>query len=100
VFPVAGAFAAKTIPWVQWPVWRQYTQIGVVLLTVIVHVGKVVALAATGMNPESNPTCPVVLVDASSAHGAAKELCVAVWFFCWNSNVIVSPGCAVMLLGE
>jgi hypothetical protein len=50
-------------------------------------------------NPELNPTCPVVDVDANGLHGLAKVDCVTVWFTCWNWNVIVSPGLAVMLLG-
>jgi len=51
------------------------------------------------MNPESNPTCPVVEVEAKDLHGLAKVDCVTVWFFCWNWKVTVSPALAVMLLG-
>jgi hypothetical protein len=50
-------------------------------------------------NPESNPTCPVVEVEAKDLHGLAKVDCVTVWFFCWNWKVTVSPALAVMLLG-
>ena len=79
--------------------------------------GKSDALAATGMliqykiklliistkenthNPESNPTCPDVLVNCSFLHGSAKLDCVAVWFFAINWNVTVSPACAVIFSG-
>jgi hypothetical protein len=50
-------------------------------------------------NPESKPTWPLVEVDESIWQGAAKLDWVAVWFFTWNSNVIVSPGWAVMFAG-
>jgi len=92
--PELTAFTAMTMPAPQWLAWRQYTQMGLVSLTRTVHVGKVVAASATATNPESNPTAPVVLVDESGLHGLANVLCVAVWFFWWNSNVMVSPGCA------
>jgi hypothetical protein len=46
------------------------------------------------MYPESNP------VADTGLHGFAKVLCVTVWFFCLNSNVMVSPGLALMLFGE
>jgi hypothetical protein len=36
---------------------------------------------------------------ASFWQGAAKLDCVTLWFFWWNSNVMVSPGCAVILGG-
>jgi len=52
------------------------------------------------MNPESNPTCPLVDVNVNALQGSAKVDCVAVWFFAWNSNVTVSPACAVMFEGE
>jgi len=55
----------------------------------MVMVGKVVALVATGMNPESKLTVPG-LTDRA-VQGSAKELCVTVWFFWWNWNVTVSP---------
>lgn len=92
--PESTEFTAMTMPAPQWLAWRQYTQMGLVSLTRTVHVGKVVAVSATAMNPESNPTAPVVPVDESGLHGLANVLCVAVWFFWWNSNVMVSPGCA------
>ena len=43
------AFTEKTIPPPQWPVWRQYAQIGEVSFTWTVYVGKVVAFALTAM---------------------------------------------------
>jgi hypothetical protein len=43
------AFAAKTMPSPQWPIWRQYAQIGEVSFTWTVYVGNVVAFALTGM---------------------------------------------------
>lgn len=103
VLPVAGAFTAKTMPDWQWLlglVCLQYTQIGAVSLTVIVKVGNWLAFAITGMNPESKPACPIVLVWLRGAHGSAKELWVAVWFFVVNWNVICSPTSAVRLLGS
>lgn len=48
-------------------------------------------------NPESNPLWPVL--ERRSRQGTSKELAVTVWFFWWNSNVIVSPTWAVMLGG-
>jgi hypothetical protein len=48
------AFAAKTMPPPQWPVWRQYAQIGEVSFTWTVNVGNVVAFALTGMLTELN----------------------------------------------
>ena len=68
-------------------------------MTVIVNVGAVVTFAA-GMKPESNPLWPFVLDCARGVHGSANELCVAVWFFCMNWNVTVSPICALMFAGE
>jgi hypothetical protein len=46
------AFTAKTMPPPQWPVWRQYAQIGEVSFTWTVYVGNVVALALAGMLTE------------------------------------------------
>ena len=43
------AFAAKTIPSPQWPLWRQYAQIGEESFTWTVYVGKVVAFVLTGI---------------------------------------------------
>lgn len=40
-----------------------------------------------------------MLVCVSGTHGCANVLCVAVWFFCWNTNVTVSPTWAVMFDG-
>lgn len=68
-------------------------------MTVIVNSGKVVAFAATGMNPESNPVSWPFVDSASFSHGASNEDCVAVWFFTMNWKVTVSPGCAVMFEG-
>lgn len=50
-------------------------------------------------NPESNPLCPLVLVSVRATQGAANVLCVAVWFFCRNWNVTVSPIWAVTFDG-
>ena len=46
------AFAAKTMPPLQWPIWRQYAQIGEVSFTWTVYVGDVEAFALTGMLTE------------------------------------------------
>jgi len=54
--PDSTEFTLKTIPEPQWLACLQYAQMGVVALTVMLNVGKVVAPSATGMNPESNPT--------------------------------------------
>jgi hypothetical protein len=81
----AVGLMANTMPSSQWPVWRQYHQVGVVSLTVIENEGTCVALAATGWKPESAPL-------ASGWHGAAKDDCVTVWFFGEKTNSTVSPG--------
>ena len=73
---------------------------GAVSFTRTVKVGKAVALAETGMKPESKPTCPEVEVEVRERQGALKEDCVTVWFFTMNWKVIVSPTCAVILEGE
>lgn len=62
--------------------------------------GNVVALAATGMKPESKPTWPEVDVRVRERHGVAKEDWVTVWFFTWNWKVMVSPTLAEMFDGE
>ena len=51
-------------------------------------------------NPESKPTWPLVELEASIWQGLAKLDCVTVWFFWWNSKVMVSPGCAVIFEGS
>jgi len=66
----------------------------------MVYVGNVVAESVTNMNPESNPTWPLVDVDVSDRQGLSKVDCVAVWFFCRNRKVTVSPICAVMFEGS
>ena len=53
----------------------QYAQMGLVSLTVRFHVGKVVASSATGINPESNPTWPVVDVNVNARQGVANDDC-------------------------
>jgi len=97
--PDSTEFTLKTMPEPQWPLCLQYAQIGVVSLTVMFHVGKVVAPSATGTNPESNPTWPLVDVKVKARQGVANDDCVTVWFFCWNWNMITSPTCAVILEG-
>jgi hypothetical protein len=39
-------------------------------------------------------------VSAIGRQGASKVDCVTVWFFWWNSKVMVSPGCAVIFEGR
>jgi hypothetical protein len=63
-----------------------------------VHAGNELALAATGMKPESKPTWFVVAL-VRRVQGAAKDDWVTVWFFDWNSKVTVSPTAAVTWLG-
>lgn len=46
---------------------------GAVSLTVNDHVGKVVTPSATGMKPESKPTCPLVDVDVKERQGVEKD---------------------------
>ena len=70
----AVGLTAKTMPDSQWPVCWQENQSGAVELTVTVKEGTCVALAATGWKLESTP-------PESGWHGAAKDVCVAVWFF-------------------
>lgn len=67
------ALMAKTIPDSQWLVCLQYAQMGVVSFTTMLNDGKDVTFAATGMNPESKPICPVVDVFSSFRHGSAKD---------------------------
>lgn len=55
-----------------------YAQTGAVSVTVKFQVGKVVASAATGKNPESNPVIPLAL---SLRQGSSKADWVTVWFF-------------------
>lgn len=62
-------------------------------MTLKLKTGKVVAVAATGMNPESTP-------PAIAAQGLAKVLWVRVWFLGWNSKVTISPTAAVTWFGE
>jgi len=54
--PDSTAFTLKTMPEPQWVACLQYAQMGAVSLTVMLYVGKVVTLSATGINPESKPT--------------------------------------------
>jgi len=97
------ALTEKTIPAPQWLfgfVCLQYAQIGALSLTWIVKVGSDAAFDATGMNPESNPTCPLVLVRVKLIQGSEKLLCVTLWLPCAKRKVIVSPTSAVMLEGS
>jgi len=55
---------------------------------------------ATGMNPESKPTCPDVLVFVKLLQGSEKLLCVTVWFACINKKVTTSPTAAVIFEGS
>jgi len=55
---------------------------------VMLNVGKSDELAATGMNPESNPG--VDEVAPSSLQGSAKEDSVIVWFFDTNWKTTTS----------
>jgi len=85
-------------------------------VTVKFQVGKVVAPAATGKNPESNPVTPLAL---SLRQGSSKADWVTVWFFSWllvnehkhlsllringvthNSKTTVSRGAALMKGGS
>ena len=61
------AFAAKTMPSAQWPIWRQYAQIGEVSFTWMVYVGNVVAFALTGMLNQTE------LYGVSDTLGCMKE---------------------------
>ena len=90
---------------------------GVVTLTVTLKVGKVVALAATGMlrangsgsgaaregrdthKPESNPTFVPFVAVARFVHGVLKRDCVTLWFFAWNWNWTTSPSAATTVGG-
>jgi hypothetical protein len=83
---------ANTMPALQWPVWRQYHQLGFVSLTVIVNETTSVVLEETGSKPESTP-------PSRDRHGAVKFDCVTVWFLGEKTNVIVSLACAVTLVG-
>jgi len=64
----------------------------------ILQTGNWVALAATGMNPESIPLTLVVVLR-KGVQGVANADWVTVWFFEWNSNSMTSPMEAEMLEG-
>jgi len=53
----------------------QYPQTGEVSLMVTFHVGKLVEPSGTGINPESNPTWPLVDVSAKARQGLANVDC-------------------------
>lgn len=75
------ALIAITIPSWQWPVWLQCIQIGVVLLTIMVNTGILVAGSDTGIYPDLNP----VTLDITEFIGSQGEL-NADWtteWFCW-----------------
>jgi len=54
------------------------------------QVGKSVALAPTGMKPESNPVLVPVVLSVKGMQGALNEDWVAVWFLTWKMNLMVS----------
>jgi hypothetical protein len=64
------------------------------------HVGCMKEERKRTYNPESKPTWPLVELEESIWQGLAKLDCVTVWFFWWNSKVMVSPGCAVTFEGS
>jgi len=66
-------------------------------LILIEYVGKVVALASTGMNPESTTVPEEAFTNGVQGSGNVDR--VTVWFLAWNSNVMVSPTLAVKLAG-
>lgn len=77
-------------------VWAQKNQSGAeTFWIVMLHVGKLVALAATGMKPELMPGAGVVC----KVHGLANVDCVTEWFLALNSKLIVSPASRVTLVG-
>jgi len=66
-------------------------------VTLTVTVGWVVALATTGMKPESIPApAPEVAFGGMSVQGLAKVDWVTLWFLGWKVKVMVSPMAAVM----
>jgi len=82
VFPIAAAWnaanllpglMAKTMPFWQWPVWRQYTQTGLESSTLNCASwnGPLVLLSDTGTKPESKP-------PGEGEQGLARVDCVAV----------------------
>lgn len=71
---------------------------GVVLLIMMVYVGVVVEVAATGMKPEKKPV--VLVCSAIGWHGWSKVDCVTVWFAGANWNWTMSPLAATRLLGK
>lgn len=83
----------KTIPFPQWPVWRQYIQTGSVDVTWnIIIGGGLTVLSALGMKPESTP-------PSMATQGSLKEDCVTVWFLDMKLNWTISPGAAWMVSG-
>jgi len=93
----AVGLMANTIPAWQWlagVVWAQKNQSGAVALSmVMLHAGKLVAPAATGLKPELTPLFKKV-------QGAANEDSVTEWFLERNSKLTVSPDWTLMLDGE
>jgi len=66
-------------------------------VTLTVTVGWVVALAATGMKPESIPApAPEVALGGMRVQGLAKVDWVTLWFLGKKVKVIVSPMAAVI----
>lgn len=83
----------KTMPFPQWPFWRQYIQMGCVVFTWnIIIGGGLMLLPGFGMKPESTPL-------GSFSQGVLKEDCVTVWFSDMKVNCTMSPTSAVMLSG-
>jgi len=65
----------------------------------IVYVGVVVAVLATGMKPLKKPVVPGEFKEMGW-QGCAKVDCVTVWLLGANWNCTMSPTAALMLLGE
>lgn len=72
---------AATIPFWQWSAWAQYSQMGVVLLTMMVYVASMVAPSAVGMKPDHSGLVTLDSTLAIGMHGLAKVDCATEWFF-------------------
>jgi hypothetical protein len=67
---------------------RDGVQRGSVFSTVMFHVTPALP-SGLAMKPESMP--PAIFLQ-----GSAKVDCVAVWFFCMNTNMTMSPTAALI----
>lgn len=74
------------MPFWQWFVWPQYTQIGFVSLTSTLYTGVKASVPVTGTKPECRPgRVADVKLLARGLHGSAKLDSLTVWF--WSQGL-------------